>query len=224
MTARPVGPVPNPTSAVNPSDASVEAFHLRPDDDAIIMVNLLKFAPDDGRAAYARYGAVAGQTVKARGGGAAYSGVVLGPDPAWDTVILVRYPRRAAYLDMQSDPAYVGAIPDRTAGLAARLLHPFHPRDGNPDDPFEIEAPDGDEVIVVSLVRLAEPLDEWSPPADVALRLVADLAMVSDDVWHELLVTRHRSADAVAASPIGELTADPAIAAAISLVTRPATP
>ena len=75
---------------------------------------------------------------------------------AWDQVTLVRYPRRAAYLDMQSDPAYVGAITDRTSGLSARLLYPFHDPAGDPDDPFRIERSGGDEVFVVRLHQRAD--------------------------------------------------------------------
>lgn len=215
-----MNPEPNPTSAVNPSQASVDGLAARPDEDAIIMVNLLRYQPDGGRESYYRYGAVASGTVRARGGSVAYTAPVIGPDPAWDTVTLVRYPRRAAYLDMQSDPAYVGAIPDRTAGLSARLLYPFHPVGGDHDHPFRIERSGGDEVFVVSLVRFADgnPAAAWSPAGDVVLRLQADVPMVSDAVWHELIVARYRSQ--------ADLPPDPGdhgdgIEDAITLITQP---
>ena len=164
---------PNPTEMVNPSPASIEAFIARPDPNAIIMVNLLRYSKGGGRESYLRYAAVASGTVQARGGSFPFAAPVLEGD--WDMVALVRYPRRAAYLDMQNDPAYVGAIPDRTAGLAARLLHPFHHPDGDPDDPFDIEVRGDDERFLVSLVRWADPSapsnELVTPGGEVVLRL-----------------------------------------------------
>jgi len=114
----------NPTSAVNPSVESIAALRERPDEEPIVMVNLLKYAELGGRERYARYGAVAGREIAARGGRVLYSGTSLAGD-AWDGVALVYYPRRAAWLDMQRNPAYQAAIDDRTAGLSARLLYAF---------------------------------------------------------------------------------------------------
>lgn len=211
-------PEPNQTVDVNPSQVSVEALAARPDDDAIIMVNLLRYNPDGGRESYLRYGAVASGTVRARGGSVAYTAPVIG-DSDWETVTLVRYPRRAAYLDMQNDPAYIGAIADRTAGLAARLLYPFHAVGGDPDDKFRIERSGGDEVFVVSLVRFGSGDHAgWSPAGETVLRLQADMPMVSDRRWDELVVTRFASD--------GELPADPAdhggaVVDSITMVTRP---
>ncbi|MGI9612536.1 MAG: hypothetical protein ACR2QO_06490 [Acidimicrobiales bacterium] len=215
----------NPTAAVNPNEASIQALAARPDNDAIIMVNLLKFRPDGGRDAYARYGAVASGTVRERGGSIAYSAPVICGD-AWDQVTLVRYPRRAAYLDMQSDPAYIGAIPDRTKGLSARLLYPFHDPEGDPDDSFRIERSGGDEVFVVRLGQRADgdPSSRGgavpgsgavsgSGGSQVVLLLHGDVAMVSDDRWDELTITRFPSVESV------ELDADDTTA--IVLITQP---
>ncbi len=179
---------------VNPSPATIEEFTGRPDPNAIIMVNLLRYAADGGREAYLRYAAVASGTVQARGGSFPFTAPVLGGGD-WDMVALVRYPRRAAYLDMQQDPAYVGAIPDRTAGLAARLLHPFHDPTGDPDDRFDIEVHHPHERFLVSLIRRStDPATVGEPvsplPGDVVLRLQADMPLVSDDTWHELVVVR----------------------------------
>lgn len=215
-----MAPDPEPTRAVNPSQDSVDALAARPDHDAIIMVNLLQYAPDDGRAAYARYGAVAGGTVRARGGGPVFSGAVIDEGSPWDTALLVRYPRRSAYLDMQNDPAYVGVIPERTRGLSARLLYPFHPATGDPDDRFRIERSGGDEVFVVDLLRLGSTvaLDPSDSTGEVVLRLRADVPMVSDDRWDELVVTRYPSV--TAASP-HDLGSRPGVEGSITLLTRP---
>lgn len=161
-----------------------------PDNGPIIMLNLLRFAEPNGRADYGRYSAVAFGTVKARGGSASYLGHAVSKPSAWDTAILVRYPRRAAYLDMQSDPAYLGAIPDRTAGLAARLITPFHLPDGSPDEPFAIPSPSDDEVVVVSLHD-----GPVAKPGVTLLALEADVPMVTDRVWSKLSVLRFASID-----------------------------
>ena len=117
-------PTPNPTADVNPSKASLEALAARPDDDPIIMINLLKFAEPDGEEAYKRYARVSSKEVASRGGGVVYAGDAIAPGD-WDRIACVYYPRRAAFLDMQQSPAYQGAIPHRTEGLGARLLFAF---------------------------------------------------------------------------------------------------
>ena len=146
----------NPTSAVNPSDESIAALRERPDDDPIVMVNLLKYAEPGGRERYARYGAVAGREIAARGGRVLYSGTSLAGDH-WDGVALVYYPRRAAWLDMQDNPAYQAAIADRTAGLSARLLYAFTHGAGpvpvTPPPLEDVQRESDDEVFVVNLLR-----------------------------------------------------------------------
>jgi len=66
---------------------------------------------------------------------------------------------------MQRDPAYQGAIPDRTAGLSAWLLHAFHLPGGDPEEPFTIEQSGGDEVFVVALVRHGQADTAGQAPA-----------------------------------------------------------
>lgn len=242
---------PNPTEMVNPSDESVADLTARRDNDAIIMLNVLQFAPENGREFYKAYSAVAGQTVRARGGGPIYVGdTVAGTEHAdrWDSIILVRYPRRAAYLDMQSDAAYVGAIPNRTAGLASRLLYPFHqPRaethdiDAGPDLlPIGGVNGDGDglrdEVMVVELQhRTSSTRGDWPAErqellgkagGDVALHLVGDgPGMVSDGRWDEMLVMRFANIDAwmeLQGSKAWSRSNDLRnLVASLSLVTRP---
>lgn len=163
------------------------------------MLNLLRFAQPDGRAAYGRYTAVAMHTVQARGGSVPYMGQsVSGDHSGWDTATLVRYPRRAAYLDMQSDPAYVGAIPDRTAGLAARLITPFFLPGGSPDEPLSVATASDDEVLVVCVDNGAQH------PGETLLALDADVPMVTDTVWSKLAVIRFGSVAEACAQPPAE--------------------
>ena len=210
-----------PTVEVNPSPESVDALAARPDDNAIIMLNLLRFREPDGLAAYAEYGKVASGTVRSRGGFAPYSAAAVDSNAVWDRVTLVRYPRRAAYLDMQNDPAYVGAIPDRTAGLSARLLYAFHDPHGDPDQDFPIVSHDADEAFVVSVIRYATQADAagWLAPANAVLNLEADQAMVSDGLWHRLVVFRY---DTIAAAADHDSTSQVAVVDAIDVVTQPA--
>ena len=190
-------PEPRSTGEVNPSPASVAALAERPDDNAIIMLNLLRYASGEGREAYARYAAAAGKVVRAQGGGPAYIGSVVGPDDTWDTALLVRYPRRAAYLAMQTDPVYVGAIPDRTAGLAARLLYPFHNPAGRADDPFLVPDISSDEALVVCVSNGSPEFDAGAADeSELVLSLVGDMPMVSDNEWKTLAVLRFASVEA----------------------------
>ena len=204
----------NPTRAVNPSDESVAALRARPDDDPIVMVNLLKYAEPGGRDRYARYGAVAGREIAARGGHLLYSGTSLAGDD-WDGVALVYYPRRAAWLDMQDSPAYQSAIADRTAGLSARLLYAFTRGDGpvpvTPPPLRDVERESEDEVFVVNLLRYRGDAGRASffRYGEVASRLIQDLGgkvemslaadqgMVSDDEWEHFVLVRYPSFDAL---------------------------
>ncbi|MCY3814122.1 MAG: DUF1330 domain-containing protein [Gammaproteobacteria bacterium] len=204
----------NPTSAVNPSDESIAALRARPDDDPIVMVNLLKYAEPGGRERYARYGAVAGREISARGGRVLYSGASLAGDD-WDGVALVYYPRRAAWLDMQDNPAYQAAISDRTAGLSARLLYAFAHGTGpvpvTPPSLEDVQRTSDEEVFVVNLLRYHgdEGRASFFRYGEVAARLVHDLggkvemslvadqAMVSDDEWEHFVLVRYPSLDAL---------------------------
>lgn len=190
--------IPNPTSAVNPSPDSVDALATWPDDDAIAMVNLLKYSRDTGREAYARYAAVATGTIMARGGSLIYLGSVVSPTGLWDTLAIVRYPRRSAFIDMQNDPAYRGAIPDRTAGLSARLLYPF----SLPDDldTGRVQTSVGGELVGLQLVS------DSSAPAPQNGRTLLQLAaggpgLVADDRWNEMRLISYESADSWEADP-----------------------
>lgn len=202
-------PQPNPTADVNPSKESLAALAARPDDDAIVMVNLLKFRSPNGEDAYRRYGRVSGKEVAARGGGILYAGDSVGPSD-WDRIALVYYPRRAAFLDMQQSAAYQGAIPDRTEGLEARLLFAFHSPNGtlSPDP-----APEADEnsIYVVNLLqyRGREGRESYQKYGAVASNLISDLggeivfylkanqAMVADHAWEQFALVRYPSIEAL---------------------------
>ena len=98
------------------------------------MVNLLKFKQraegeeGSGAEAYGRYGDAVVKQVEARGGRVVWMGrvenVLIGDteNDAWDTVVLVAYPSRQAFIDMVSAPEYQEAHTHREAGLERTVL------------------------------------------------------------------------------------------------------
>ena len=199
----------NPTSAVNPNDESIAQLSALPDTSPIIMVNLLKFSEPAGRERYMKYGAVAGKEIASRGGRVIYGGRSIASTD-WDHVALVFYPRRAAYLDMQNSEAYRNAIPDRTGGLAKRLLFAF--KQGSRPTPLDdVRKKTDDEIFVVNLLRYdGEPgRDEYMKYGAVASELIKDLggemvlyldaeqAMVTDDDWQNFILVRYPSIEAL---------------------------
>jgi uncharacterized protein (DUF1330 family) len=105
-----------------------------PDDAPVVMLNLMRFREKslDGNGsgwdAYLRYSAFAIKLIKARGGTIIWTGnaeaVALGvPDRhRWDYVALVRYPTRAAFLDMMMSPQYAAANVERENGCADHAI------------------------------------------------------------------------------------------------------
>jgi uncharacterized protein (DUF1330 family) len=111
-------------SNIVPTQEQLKAFAENGPDGPIVMVNLLKYRD---REAYMRYGAVAMKCVAARGGSIAWMGrqalvFIGGPENEWDDIVCVRYPSRAAFLDMIADPEYLAATAHRDAGLARTAL------------------------------------------------------------------------------------------------------
>jgi uncharacterized protein (DUF1330 family) len=113
-----------------------------PDDQPVVMLNLLRyrpaadyppgsdFAPCSGREAYERYGrrairfvAGVGGAVMWRGGGQA---TLIGPaTERWDELLLVRYPSKQAFLAMVGDPDYQAIVVHRAAALEDSRLAAF---------------------------------------------------------------------------------------------------
>jgi uncharacterized protein (DUF1330 family) len=85
---------------------------LRAADDGrpFVIAQLLKFAPG-GRDQYLAYSREAQRILRGSGAAVVYAGEcedALGTPAghAWDVILLVRYPSRAAYVDMLSNPAF----------------------------------------------------------------------------------------------------------------------
>ena len=105
------------------------------DDGPVTMLNLVKLrehaldGSGSGWDAYLRYSAATMPMIKARGGTVLWSGraeaVALGAAAQgdWDFVVLVRYPSRAAFLDMMTSAEYETlANPHRLNGAQAHVI------------------------------------------------------------------------------------------------------
>lgn len=122
---------------LTPTDPQMTAFGQGPQDEPVVMVNLLRYraraaypreyeGPDPevpGETAYRRYAEAAFQRVRALGGRLVWGGpsymTLIGPsNERWDEVLVVFYPTRSAFLAMLEDADYQSALVHRQAALA----------------------------------------------------------------------------------------------------------
>jgi uncharacterized protein (DUF1330 family) len=103
------------------------------DDGPVVMLNLLAMKPDGGMAKYMEYGAAVAPILEGVGGKPIFTGTgtsaLIGSSRDWDLVILVRYPSRAAFLEMIGSPEYQAIAHLRTEALAYSELHPLEAGD-----------------------------------------------------------------------------------------------
>jgi uncharacterized protein (DUF1330 family) len=120
-------------SAIRPNKAQFIELMGAPDEGPVVMLNLLKFKAradgTDGTGAneYAKYGDAAVEMVEARGGKVLWMGradqILIGdPTEDWDSVALVQYPSRKAFIEMVSTPEYEQAHEHRESGLERTVL------------------------------------------------------------------------------------------------------
>ena len=120
---------------IHPSKAQLAALQQLPQDQPIIMINLLKFkdkvedSEETGIEAYQKYGELVAPFFQKAGGKIIFSGIptamVIGPEEdkfaEWDDILLVEYPNVPAFLGMISQPDY--PHPARTRALEdSRLI------------------------------------------------------------------------------------------------------
>ncbi|MEU4251579.1 DUF1330 domain-containing protein [Amycolatopsis sp. NPDC026612] len=114
-------------------DRALDALLADDPGGPVVMLNLLRFRPDGGRESYQRYAEAIGRDLNPRYGLAVeYLGVggppIVGEDgQAWDMVVLVRYPDRAAFAAMIRDPEYQAITHLRTEALVESVLQPTTP-------------------------------------------------------------------------------------------------
>ncbi len=114
---------------VDPTGQDLKRFLQEDDGNPIVMLNLLRFAPDGGRESYNSYAQAILPHLEKVGGEVVYFGdtstpLVAPPGSEWDAVLLVRYPSRQAFSDMVADPEYQQITHLRTEALTAAVLQP----------------------------------------------------------------------------------------------------
>lgn len=108
-----------------PKEINAELIASLPDKGPVVMVNMLRLRD---RAAYRRYSELAMPLIKARGGTVLWAGngeaVAFGEpqEDRWDYVVLVRYPSRAAFLEMVRSPEYATANTHREQAVAKHVI------------------------------------------------------------------------------------------------------
>lgn len=117
---------------IDPTGQDLKRFLAEDPGGPVVMLNLLRFAPDGGREGYAAYvehfraaSAPFGAEVVYAGDGA--TALVAEDGQAWDAVLLVRYPSRRAFSDMVRDPDYQAGSHLRTRSLTEAVLQPTTP-------------------------------------------------------------------------------------------------
>jgi uncharacterized protein (DUF1330 family) len=120
-------------SAIRPNKEQFVELMSTADEEPVVMLNLLKFkkTADDGASSgaseYAKYGDSVVQMVEDRGGKVLWMGradqILIGdPSEGWDSVALVEYPSRKAFIDMVTTPEYEKAHEHRESGLERTVL------------------------------------------------------------------------------------------------------
>jgi uncharacterized protein (DUF1330 family) len=121
-------------SAIRPNKEQFIDLMNAPDDGPVVMLNLLKFKPRDGASEYDKYGASVVPMVEARGGKVLWIGKVdqtlIGDLDAddWDSIALVQYPSRKAFVEMTTSKEYDAAHEHRESGLERTVLLACTPR------------------------------------------------------------------------------------------------
>ena len=126
------------SNAVNPTREQLQQFLASDFTGPVAMLNLLKFKTaavyGDGRAtdltgqqAYALYGQQMAPYVLSRGGKLLYTGsaafTMLGElEQLWDSVAIMEYPSKEAFVDIVAQPEVHKFAVHREAGLAGQLL------------------------------------------------------------------------------------------------------
>jgi uncharacterized protein (DUF1330 family) len=119
---------------VEPRREDVARFLAEDDGGPVVMLNLMRFAGDEGRASYMRYVREAAPALERVGAQVLWAGdcstMLVGPaSHDWDAVLVVRYPSRAAFREMVEDPDYQAILRLRSEGLEAAVLEATRPWD-----------------------------------------------------------------------------------------------
>lgn len=139
---------------VDPSKEAFDQFKSLPRDEAIQMLNLIRYRemadyPEghenadrgwSGAQAYREYSRTTTPVLERVGGRVTWSGrpqvTLTGPaEERWDAGFVVEYPSAAAFLSMVTDEEYQQAVINRTAAVADSRLIRFGVREDGPGLP-----------------------------------------------------------------------------------------
>ncbi len=113
--------------AIDPRGADLKRLLAEDPGGPVVMLNLLRFKEEGGRASYEEYCRRITKCLERVGGEILYMGLgstVLAAEEGqqWDAVLLVRYPTRQAFSRMVADPEYQTFTHFRTEALTEAVL------------------------------------------------------------------------------------------------------
>ena len=112
---------------IEPRADDLERFGKGDDGRPFVLVQLLRFT-EGGRDKYLQYSATAQPILRALGAQVLYAGECvepLGEGPAWDAIVVVRYPSRSAYVQLLGDPGFRAVADLRRAALREAVFLPM---------------------------------------------------------------------------------------------------
>jgi uncharacterized protein (DUF1330 family) len=112
--------------AIDPGADDLARFRAGDSGRPFVLVQLLRFA-EGGREKYLQFSAPAQAILRSLDGQVLYAGECVDPlfGEAWDAIVVVRYPSRAAYLEMLEDPNYQSIAHLRREALREAALLPM---------------------------------------------------------------------------------------------------
>lgn len=119
-------------SPVDPTGADLKRFLAEDQGGPVVMLNLLRFRADGGRAGYDEYARSFQPFAEEVGAEVLYVGdcstVLVAPEShRWDAVLVVRYPSRRAFSEMVANPEYQEITHLRTEALQEAVLQATTP-------------------------------------------------------------------------------------------------
>jgi len=126
---RPAGTAPT-ILAEGPNADAFQSFMSRADKGPVVMQNLLKFKAAGGAELYGRYMEAVVPHLRKVGGRVLYLGqpdeLLIGSE-TWDSLILVEYPTRGAFVAMVTSPEYQAIQRLRDESLERSVLYATNP-------------------------------------------------------------------------------------------------
>ena len=115
--------------AIEPGSGDLERFLASDNKRPFVLAQLLRLA-EGGREKYLQYSAAAQPIARSFGAQVLYAGecvdpLLAAPGQAWDGIVVMRYPNRAAYVSMHRDPKYQAIAHLRREALREAMLLPM---------------------------------------------------------------------------------------------------